>query len=98
MNGNAPDLLAHGLLHLQGDVERRASRAVDHQQVAGGAAQVGHPQLLEVVVAVDVPQHQGHVDAVDRQRLLVDLDAHRREVLVGEHTADEAGDQAGLAH
>ena len=35
MNGIAPDLLAHGLLHLQGDVERGAAGAVDDQQVAG---------------------------------------------------------------
>ena len=55
------------LLQGGGRVEGRVAGAVGDQQVAGCAAQVGVAHGLEIVLTVDVPQHQRHLARIERR-------------------------------
>ena len=94
---HASDRLPHLFVKIDGGVEGGAAGAIHDQHVAGRAAQVRQAERLVFVPPVDVPEHQFDVPVAQGDRLLVDLDADRRVVLVGEQAVDEPRHEARLA-
>ena len=77
--------------------ERGGPRQIGHEQESSRPAQVRHSYGHHVVFASQVPQNEVHLLFAGLDDFLVDLDTNRRQVFVGEHAMNEAGDKAGLA-
>src|SRR5688500_8139543 len=78
-------------------VEGGSTRPGRDEEIATRPAQIRRTQLLEIVVTVNVPNHQFDLRPINRDALLVDLHTDGREVLVGEDAVYELPNQAGLA-
>src|SRR5262249_19638636 len=78
--------------------QRLAPGAVGDEDVSGGAAQVGRADLLELVLAVEVPEQQIDLLAAEHDELLVHLDADAAVVLVRADAPDVARHHSRVAH
>ena len=87
------DRVRSHLVQGRNPIERDPARPIRDQKVPGRAAQERGSYGLEVIVAVDIPQDDRKGTARRLHHLLVYLDADGGVILLGEDTADKAGDK-----
>jgi hypothetical protein len=90
------DLGLHAVAEFERGGKRGFARAVGDEEEAGSAAEIAGADLVDLIFAGEVPEHQGDHLVFGGENFFVGLNADGGVVFVAVGAGDKAGDEAGF--